>query len=254
VRTALALLLGYRAAIESGDIDRADRSLERAERLAAELRQPTLRWMCLWLRGGRLLMAGSLAEAERASAEAARLGEALGQPDTASFRFAFRYQAAFEQGRLAPFEAELRAAWGQLGMPIVDALLALFCCEVGQTDEARHLLHALVTPDSSRIPVDLYWLRATTDCASVAVRLDDEARCGFLYRQLVPYAGQFVAHNAVGTTGSVSHYLGLLASAMGRFDEADRHFAVAAKAHRRVRAPNWLARTERERARIAERR
>jgi hypothetical protein len=51
-------------------------------------------------------------------------------------------------------------------------------------------------------------------------------------------------------TGSVSHYLGVLAAALRSFDDADRRFAAGARGHLRVGAPTWLARTSHEWARM----
>jgi hypothetical protein len=47
-------------------------------------------------------------------------------------------------------------------------------------------------------------------------------------------------------TAAVAHYLGLLATALGRFDEADVRFAAAAAMHERLSAPALLARTRLE--------
>jgi hypothetical protein len=44
--------------------------------------------------------------------------------------------------------------------------------------------------------------------------------------------------------GSVARYLGRLAATLGRLDEADAHFAVAAAAHTRIGAPAWLVHTQ----------
>ncbi|MGH8972578.1 MAG: hypothetical protein ACRD0C_05180 [Acidimicrobiia bacterium] len=55
---------------------------------------------------------------------------------------------------------------------------------------------------------------------------------------------------AVGTaSGSVAHYLGVLATTTGDFDEAAARFAAAA-VHERIGAPTWLARTRLEWARM----
>jgi hypothetical protein len=48
----------------------------------------------------------------------------------------------------------------------------------------------------------------------------------------------------------VAHHLGLLASTLGRYDEADRRFGDAAAIHVRIGAPHWLARTRLEWARM----
>ena len=49
---------------------------------------------------------------------------------------------------------------------------------------------------------------------------------------------------------SVSHYLGMLATTLGRFEDAARHFATAAARHETIGAPTWLARTRLEWARM----
>src|SRR5207237_289299 len=47
-------------------------------------------------------------------------------------------------------------------------------------------------------------------------------------------------------SGSVSHYLGLLAASLGRHHPAAAHFAEAAAVHARMGAPALLARTRLE--------
>ena len=44
----------------------------------------------------------------------------------------------------------------------------------------------------------------------------------------------------------VSHYLGLLATGLGRFDEAAERFEAAASTQRCIGTPTWLARTSLE--------
>jgi hypothetical protein len=50
--------------------------------------------------------------------------------------------------------------------------------------------------------------------------------------------------------GSVAHYLGLLATTLARFDEAEGHFTAASATHAHLGAPPWLARTRLEWARM----
>lgn len=73
---------------------------------------------------------------------------------------------------------------------------------------------------------------------------------GILYPQLAPYAGLFPTA-ALGTPALVvAHSLGLLATTLGRFDEAEAHFAAAEVVHQSIGAPTWLARTRLEWARM----
>ena len=70
-----------------------------------------------------------------------------------------------------------------------------------------------------------------------------------LFHLLEPYANQLV-FTAGGSLGAVSHYLAILATTFGDFDEAERRFADAAATHERIGAPTWLARTRLEWARM----
>src|SRR5207237_9449529 len=62
------------------------------------------------------------------------------------------------------------------------------------------------------------------------------------------------AHLITGTlvawSGSASHHLGMLATTLGRLEEADRFFAAADATHGTIPAPVWLARTRLEWARM----
>jgi hypothetical protein len=48
----------------------------------------------------------------------------------------------------------------------------------------------------------------------------------------------------------VARTLGVLAASIGRRDDARKHFAAAVALHRRIGARTWLARTERDAARL----
>ena len=86
-------------------------------------------------------------------------------------------------------------------------------------------------------------------CAAVCASMGDRARAPVLFHVLEPYASQLVFTPA-GALGAVAHYLAILATTFGDFDEAERRFADAAATHERIGAPTWLARTRLEWARM----
>src|SRR5207247_1015523 len=96
---------------------------------------------------------------------------------------------------------------------------------------------------------DATWVLAIPMCAGVCAYLGDRARAPVLFDLLVPYASQFV-FTAGGSLGALGYYLAVLAATAGDFDEAERRFADAASTHERIGAPNWLARTRLEFARM----
>jgi class 3 adenylate cyclase len=246
-----ALALRFRVAMESADVAEAGRCLEANQRLAAELGQPTLRWFVELQRTARSLLAGRLEEAERLAQDALALGRSSGQPEALSF---FVWQQAvvrFEQGRLEEVLDPIRqAATDYPGVSSAKSLLALAYAELDRADQARTLYEELAAAEFTRLPMDAVWLRCLTDCARVCAFLGDTARAGALYRLLAPYRDQLPVF-VVGTAGgSVHHYLGLLATTMGRFDDAEARFAAAAATHQRIQAPTWLARTRLEWARL----
>jgi tetratricopeptide (TPR) repeat protein len=72
-----------------------------------------------------------------------------------------------------------------------------------------------------------------------------------LYDLLLPYARQnIVVGDATACIGSVSRYLGLLATTLARWDDAEDHFAEALAMNTRLGARPFLARTQYEYAAV----
>jgi hypothetical protein len=85
--------------------------------------------------------------------------------------------------------------------------------------------------------------------AETCARLDDRAAAPVLYRLLLPWAALNAADATDGIRGSISRYLGLLATTLDRLDDADRHFATAEEMNQRMGARPWLAYTRHDHAR-----
>jgi hypothetical protein len=90
-----------------------------------------------------------------------------------------------------------------------------------------------------------------TMAAEACAGLSDVGRAADLSERLAPYHELLVTNLGGATaTAAVAHYLGLLATTLGRFDEANVRFAAAAAMHERLSAPTLLARTRLEWARM----
>jgi hypothetical protein len=63
-------------------------------------------------------------------------------------------------------------------------------------------------------------------------------------RLLLPYAERCVVLFGLLCLGAVSRLLGLLATTLSRYEEADRHFEQALKKNAQMRSPLWVAHTE----------
>src|SRR5213076_3634989 len=114
----------------------------------------------------------------------------------------------------------------------------------------RRDLRALAK-DGFELPRDGGWLVYTSLLAAVAAELNDRASAARLYELLLPYADRLgIVGAGLACWGSISCYLGLLASALGRVAEATRHFEEAAKVHERIGARPFLAWTQLSHARL----
>ncbi|HZI37510.1 MAG TPA: AAA family ATPase, partial [Acidimicrobiia bacterium] len=246
-----AELYGFETAMEVGEVDEADRLLAEAQRTAQEVER-ALRWFAEFPRAGRALFAGSVEEAVKLSREALEVGRAT-QPLN-EFRIIYgvqRFEIRVEQDRVEEVLPALIEAAGS-GIAESRAMLAQAYCELGRPDEAREVFDPLMAVLPG-MPPDPNWIIAVVRSAAVCAELGDRGAAGRLHPLLTPYADR-IAGNGVIWLGSVSHFLGVLATTLERFDDAERHLAAAEAVHDRLRAPGWLARTRLERARLLRRR
>ena len=251
--TARVLLQRARCLIEAGDMEEADRALQAAERLAENLAQPTLRWLVGLITTTRTILAGDLEEGERRAKAGFELGQATGQSDAPIIRAALLFLIRYEQGRLGELvELLAERAASVPNLLSGPALLALILCELDRPDEATEHYERVVG-HLDDLPVDTQWLVALPPCAVVCAQLGDRPRARLLFDLLAPCTSE-VMFGAFIWLGAKAHYLALLATTLGDYDEAERRFADAATTHERIGAPHWLARTRLEWARMLLRR
>ncbi len=81
------------------------------------------------------------------------------------------------------------------------------------------------------------------DFAEAAIECGDAAYACPVFEQIAPWADQLPVTGA-SALGPVSHYLGGLATVLGRFDDADDYFTRAHAFGRRLGAKFFVARTE----------
>jgi DNA-binding CsgD family transcriptional regulator len=87
--------------------------------------------------------------------------------------------------------------------------------------------------------------------SEVCAYLGDAERADSLYQRLIPYAGYcIVVGGGVAFRGSASRCLGMLASTMSRWDDAEAHFRMALEMNERMGALVWLAHTRHEYAKM----
>jgi len=239
------------ALVELGEMPGAKADLEAMAKLAEELRQPSQKWFVAELRAQHALIEGRLDEAERLVADALSLGERA-QPWSAVVAHVLQlFLLRRLQGRLDEVEELIRsAAANYRTYSIFQCALPFTLLETGNETESRHLFDLLAQDDLAGLPFDENWLVSMSLLAETARSLDDSRRATILYDKLLPYHDRVAISYSEISTGSVSRYLGLLASTVSQWDAAARYFEEALAMNKRIGARPWLAYTSEDYGRM----
>jgi tetratricopeptide (TPR) repeat protein len=224
----------------AGDRSQVESGLATVRALAASVPEPTIAWTRLMQESTFALAGGELQASEQWAIQAFEVGTASGQPDALIFFGAQVADVRTFQGRLGELVEQMVQFAGEpdsLAGWRAGAAIALI--ESGREDEARALALA---EDFQSIPWDKSWSIAMFFWAEACSRLRVLDRAGELYKFLAPFSGQLAASD-IAAWGSIARALGALAATLGRYEEAEGHFAAAAEIEERFGAPLLLART-----------
>ncbi|HEV3364836.1 MAG TPA: AAA family ATPase [Acidimicrobiia bacterium] len=253
-----ALSVRFKVAMELADVEEAERSLARNERLVVELGQPSLTWATMHHRAALMALRGE-AGAEAAIHAAYDFGlTTIGQPDVGFFVFSLRRTFLWDRGRIGEIEEWTRQVMERMyssrefeDYPVVKGVYAFVLVELGRHEAATSIFDELATRGFAHPPNNVGWLMFLTECAWVCARLARKDCVPRLRSMLEPYADQLILGGFGGwVTGPVAFYLAMLATTIGDWREADAQFAAAAAIHERINAPTSLARTRLEWARM----
>jgi tetratricopeptide (TPR) repeat protein len=218
-------------------------------KLAEEAAIPRYVYLARSRRATLMSLTGPLEAADELIDDAAVCGERIGEPDTWGVQASQLAGLAYirhDWTRLS----ELAAARGQAPTPpeFAPHLRAWLLLEAGDQAAAAALVASI--PDW---PTTYRWRHTAlmTGDAELAAAAGDRHRCATRYEQLLPMSDEFaVVGAAVFTTGPVALQLGLLAAALGRWDDAAAHLEDAARRCDRLGAALLATRARTELARV----
>lgn len=233
--------------VEHGDITGAERAMHALELVAEKAQIPYVTLRAVVYRTMLLLMTGRFDDAAPLIARSRELWRSGGVHQHLFQLFVLR----LEQDRLEELEDDLRDAIREppAGINRYSRLhpvfLMLLLLETGREHEARAQFEAIASGAFSDIPTESSWDGVMALLAETCVTLGDTARAKVLYDLLLPYKGRNVvlAISAV-CLGSNSHYLGLLATTLSRWDEAETHFNDALSMQERMSMRPFVAHTQ----------
>ena len=233
-----------------GDHDTAKQRLGQLLAIARRLRQPFLSHVAEHYAAAVALCDGDLAEAEAAAVRSQEWARLLTGRDAAGTFGIQMFSIRREQGRLAELAPLVRlldgtardGAW----RPGLIALLA----ELGMGDEASAELHRLLDDGLGKLRPSL-WLASLVYLADAAALVGDARAAEAIYAELAPYEGSnvMIGHLVV-CYGSADRYLGMMATQLGDWERAERHFRAALAFDTRLGARTWLAHSAHEYARM----
>jgi hypothetical protein len=189
---------------------------------------------------------GDLAAAEAESFVAYELGLRVGQPDAILFYGGQLYALRLEEARLRTIAHLFRPFADVEGAPpMILAMQALIDCALDEEDDARRHLAAIIAVGLDKIPEDDLRMSTFAHVTEVARRRGDLDTAAELDRLFAPATGALIVTvaGAVGMSGAVSHYRGVLRGVLGDGDGAVELLEEALARHETVGAPAWLNRT-----------
>ncbi len=226
--------------MELGDWPAIERELEALDALVPVLRQPLRESAGIRIRVSRALLTGRFAEAGRLIEESDRVTRSL---TIASARRITGAQEAMLQHLRGEHDSAIsvmREGLEQDADPSSQMLLAFLYAEAGRDTEAR-AEYDRVELDLGKESRDFRRLFALCVFSRACVYLGDTQRAALLYESLTPFADRMACMAFFIAFGSIAGYLGLLATILGRWDEAQRHFEAAIQKNERVGARPFAA-------------
>ncbi|MGH2716504.1 MAG: ATP-binding protein, partial [Thermoleophilaceae bacterium] len=244
------------AAWELGDPARRATEFASMTRVAQELRQPAQLWMLAVAEATLALAGGRFTEVAELIERAAAVGERVQSFSAAAIaRTLPLFLLRREQGRLEEFEREIQDPGHEFSGPLArGSVLAHVHARLERTEEAEDLLRELTSHDLSDWHVDEEWLTSVCLLAETCTILGDIERAAGLYDLLLPYGSLNAVAVPEVALGSASRPLGILATLLGRFEDAARHFEEALRMNERMGARPWVAHTQEDHARMLLRR
>ena len=230
--------------IELGDFDAADASLAQEHGLATRLSSPDADLLAMTDAAWPSLAAGELADAERFITEVRERAVRVDLPGALILTGALELAVRRYQGRVAEvvdFLNEVADATPGANRLNLDIARAFMYSELGDLDTTRRLFDEIWAEGVEALPWDQSWLSTLNMLAVQATVLQVRPAAERLYELLAPWSDRIIVFG--NGAGVVDHYLGALATLLGRYGDAEQHLTRALATHERLSAPYWSGQT-----------
>jgi tetratricopeptide (TPR) repeat protein len=254
--TMRAFSLDAYISLELGNRARVDRSLATLGELGQVQQRLVHQWISRQGAAMQAILDGNFRAAEILSREGLKLGRLTsgdGQSDGIYGMQMFSIRR--EQGRLAEVAPVVKRLLDE--NPDDKAWLpgfALIAADLGFHEPARRRLRELAET-GFELPFDAKRSASLSYVAEAAVQLGDTDAAERLYELMSGYRHMTITAGIVTVCyGAASRFLGILAAALGEFQQAEEHFEHALEMNERIGARPWLAHTKAQYALLLRRR
>ena len=215
--------------VEHGNIQVARRLRSTLDDLVAHARQPYLEWLAWTHRVHVAMLDRPAAELEPLVWQGLELGQAAQNASSVAAFGAHLLYLRYLQGRFPESHAvALAFADHFAAVPALRLAYAFVCAEIGLHEEARRVIGEYTRDGLQSIPRDVFRLTCLDLLAHISGSLEDKALATTVYELYHPFAERVVIVGAIGPPiGSAHHDLGILATVLGDYDAAERHFTSA---------------------------
>ena len=250
LQIAFAGLYRERACLEIGWMDDVKAAIDGTRLCVEASGNPYVQWALAADSCPLALLEGRVEEAEQAAFAAFEIAQAAKEPDALAVLASHLIEIRWHQGRLDELEPMLaNAVEENPRIPGFRAVLAMVECELDRLDVAREVLARDRANDFADFRLDPFWLVAVCYLAEAYAHLRDPHAAAIIYDLLEPWHEQ-IGVSGAAVSGGVARHLGLMATVLARYDDAERHFAEASGLHDRIGGAPYLARTYLEWARM----
>ncbi|HET6811649.1 MAG TPA: hypothetical protein VFH50_11630 [Acidimicrobiales bacterium] len=214
-------------AMRGGDFELADECQAILDELSARLQQPTLVWNALSHAAAHAMGRGDPARAEELAGRALDLAMASGQPDAFGYYGSQLMTVRRQQGRMGELLSLIADVAERNPLPIYRSTLATAYLQGGDREAALRMIEAEEATGFA-FQMDSAWLDGMLSYAIVADELDLPGPAEKLFDLLAPYH-DLIPASGLNVRDPIAVTLGALSSVLGRYEEAERHFAFAAE-------------------------
>ena len=173
-------------------------------------------------------MEGRFSEAEELAGELGRrldqIGHSQAQLISVAQSASWRLLQGYATEYIAPFETLSAADPGNLAWP---AITAWCLAEAGAGDRAAELLRRTDPASAADADKNYLWWAVIVGFSGAVDLVGDRRWAEALYDLAAPYAGSNCTLGVASFLGAADHWLGVLATAAGRYPEAATHLEAA---------------------------